>query len=144
MSSALGNVFNSSGSTKDKIKTFATNSVGLQADKSFSENAKDSFKTGLLTGGASMGGGSNFGGIADPAELNWFTTSKDMKEQAQFEQDQVVAGQAEATAQKTQADNLAMIADEERKRKLLGGGRASTILSTAMGSSGGRRYLGGA
>jgi len=130
MGSALGNVFNSSGSTKDKIKTFATNSVGLQADKSVSENLKS--------------GPTNIAGATDPAELNWFTTSKDMKEQAQFEQDQVVAGQAEATAQKTQADNLAMIADEERKRKLLGGGRASTILSTAMGSSGGRRYLGGA
>lgn len=133
MGGATGNVIGGSGSTGDKAKRFLTNSIGVYDGSGSQQN----------------GQGGNIAGFADPLELNLFTSAGEKKERFNFEQDQVVALEKKAKEAGAAADmssaNSSMISEDERRRLQLGGGRASTMLTSGdTGSTGGRRYLGSA
>lgn len=136
MGGATGNIIGGSGSTGDKVKRVAGNLVGQDFQKS---PGKDGY--GLKTFSPAQ--------ASDPLELNWFTSAGERKERIDFEQAPGIAADKAAAAAKAITDltnaNNSMISEDERRRLQLGGGRASTMLTSAdTGGSGGRRYLGSA
>lgn len=116
MGAALGGVFNGSGSATSKIKKFAEN----------------------------QGGQHGLANAIDPGQLDWFATSGDRQERAAKKADEAQAASDAALATQTASDEATAAAEEDRRRLQLGGGRASTMLTSGDSGSGGRRYLGAA